>query len=220
MLTWDAQGLVVLSTFAVILCFHHKSHIISSDINTWSAKCYRSITEWICWFPQCMYYNWTTKGHTSSFFLQTPTWFSSLCISGLKSAARNESITNLQLAHSEEHHPQVEKVLTCLLTDLSAEERSIRRGRCTLESALVCPCIKVLPISESDCAMLGLVVMVGVLLQCTVCGISVFEFLLYVVHSIHITTYCLPAVHELNSWTVLLWYLCVQLFSSSWCCYV
>ena len=133
-----------------------------------------------------MYYNWTTKGHTSS-FLQTPTWFSSLCISSLKVAARNESITNLQLAHSEEHHPQVEKLLTCLLTDLSAEERRIKRSR----SVLVCPCIEVFPISESDCAMLGLLVIVeGVLLQCTVCGISMFEFLLYVVHSIHISIYC------------------------------
>ena len=30
-------------------------------------------------------------------------------------------------------------------------------SRCTLESVLVCPCIEVLPLSESDCAMLGLV---------------------------------------------------------------
>ena len=72
----------------------------------------------------------------------------------------------------------MEEVLTCLLTELSAEERRIKRGQCTLESVLVCPCIEALPISESDCAMLGLVVVAGVLLQCTVCGISVFEFLL------------------------------------------
>ena len=134
-------------------------------------------------------------------FLQTPTWFSSLCISSLKVAARNKSITNLQLAHSEEHHPQVEKLLTCLLTDLSAEERRIRRSR----SVLVCPCIEVLPISESDCAMLGLVVMAGVLLQCTVCGISMFEF--FLLSSIPFTYVhtALPAVNEWNSWAVLLW---------------
>ena len=70
----------------------------------------------------------------------------------------------------------MEKVLTCLLTELSAEERRIRKGRCTLESVLVCPCIEVLLINESDCVMLGLVVMDGVL-QSTVCGISVFECL-------------------------------------------
>ena len=123
----------------------------------------------------CMCCSCTTKGCTCSFF-QAPAWFSSLCIFSLKSAARNASITNLQLAHSEEHHPQVEKLLTCLLTDLSAEERRIRRGRCTLESVLVCPCIEVLPVSESDCAMLGLVVMARLLLQCTVCSIGMFEF--------------------------------------------
>ena len=61
-------------------------------------------------------------------------------------------------SHSEEHHPQMEEVLTCLLTDLSAEERRIRRGQCAFESRLVCPCIEVLPVSESDCSMLGLVV--------------------------------------------------------------
>ena len=80
----------------------------------------------------------------------TPEWFFSLCISSLlKGAAKSKSITNVQVTHSEEHHPQVEEVLACLLTDLSAEERMrIGRGQCTLESGLVCPCVEVLPISE------------------------------------------------------------------------
>ena len=80
----------------------------------------------------------------------TPELFFSLCISSLlKGAARNKSITNVQVTHSEAHHPQVEEVLACLLTDLSVEERMrIERGQCTLESGLVCPCIEVLPISE------------------------------------------------------------------------
>ena len=109
-----------------------------------------------------MYCRFTTKGYTP--FFQNPEWFSSLCISSLKGTARNESITDLQLTHSEEHYPQVAEVLTCLLIDLSAEERRIRGGRYALESVLVCPCIEVLPISESDCAMLGLVIP-GVLLH-------------------------------------------------------
>ena len=80
----------------------------------------------------------------------TPELLFRLCISSLlKGAARSKSITNVQVTHSEEHHPQVEEVLTCLLTDLSIEERMrIGRGQCTLESGLVCPCIEVLPISE------------------------------------------------------------------------
>ena len=135
-----------------------------------------------------MYCSWTAKGYVYFLF-------------GLKGTTRNKSITNLQFAHSEEHHPQVEEVLTCLLTDLCAEERRIRRGQCTLESVLVCPCIEALPISESDCAMLGLVVIVeGVLLQCTVCVIGMFEFLL--LSSVPFTFYvhtALPAVHEWNS---------------------
>ena len=92
----------------------------------------------------------------------TPELFFSLCISSLlKGAARNKSITRVQLVHSEERQQQVEVVLTYLLTDLSVEERRrIGRGHCTLESGLVCPCIEVLPIGESNCAMLGLVVMV------------------------------------------------------------
>ena len=58
----------------------------------------------------------------------------------------------MQLFHSEEHRPQVEEVLTYLLTDLSVEERMrIERGQCTVESGLVCPCIEVLPISEWHC---------------------------------------------------------------------
>ena len=58
----------------------------------------------------------------------------------------------MQLIHSERHQPQVEEVLTYLLTDLSVEERMrIERGQCTVESGLVCPCIEVLPISEWDC---------------------------------------------------------------------
>ena len=80
------------------------------------------------------------------------------------------------MTHSKEHHPQVEEVLTCLLTDLYVEEsRRIGRGQCTLESGLVCHCIEVLPISECHCAMLGLVVradMADMLLHCTVCGIN------------------------------------------------
>ena len=146
-----------------------------------------------------MYCSCTTKGCTCSFF-QAPAWFSSLCIFSLKSAARNASITNLQLAHSEEHHPQVEKLLTCLLTDLSAEERRIRRGRCTLESVLVCPCIEVLPVSESDCVMLGLVVVADCYYNVrAVCDISMFEFLL--LSSVPFTYYvhtALLAVHEWN----------------------
>ena len=140
-------------------------------------------------------------------FFQIPAQFSSRCIFSLKGTTRNKSITNLQFAHSEEHHPQVEEVLTCLLTELSAEERRIRRGRCTLESVLACPCIEALLISESDCTMLGLVVMAGVLLQCTVCGISMFEFLLYVVHSIHISIYCFASctwVEWLNCFALIL----------------
>ena len=80
----------------------------------------------------------------------TPDLCFSLCISSLlKGAARNKSITNVQLAHSEECHPQVEEVLTCLLIDLYVEERRrIGKGQCTLESGLVCPCIEVLPIGE------------------------------------------------------------------------
>ena len=80
----------------------------------------------------------------------TPALLLSPCIySLLKGAARSKSITNVQVTHSKEHHPQVDEVLTCLLTDLSVEERMrIGRGQCTLESGLVCPCIEVLPISE------------------------------------------------------------------------
>ena len=91
-----------------------------------------------------------TKDTFASFSQQSTTeWFFSLCISSLlKGAARNKSIS-VQVTHSEEHHPQVEEVLTYLLTDLSVEERRrIGRGQCTLESGLVCPCIEVLPISE------------------------------------------------------------------------
>ena len=113
----------------------------------------------------------------------TPELFFSLCISSLlKGAARNKSITSVQLTHNEEHIQQVEEVLTYLLTDLSAEERKrIGRSQCALESGLVCSCIEVLPISECHCVMLGLVYMVDMLLQCvghggicTVCGISIF----------------------------------------------
>ena len=71
-------------------------------------------------------------------------------------------------------------------------------GRCTLESVLVCSCIEVLPVSESVCAMLGLVVEVGVL-QCTVCGIGIFE--LSLLSSVPFTYYvhtALLAVHEWN----------------------
>ena len=158
---------------------HHKYPLRSHLTLFWPCVI---IMHLVCIYMSCMFCSCTTKGCTCSFF-QAPAWFSSLCIFSLKSAARNASITNLQLAHSEEHHSQVAEVLTCLLTDLSAEERRIRRGRCTLESGLVCPCIEVLPVIESDCAMLGLVVVAGVL-QGTVCGISMFEFLLlYVVHS-------------------------------------
>ena len=57
-------------------------------------------------------------------------------------------MTNVQLAHSEEHRPQVEEVLA-YLTDISVEERRrIGRGQCTLESGLVCPCIEVLQFSK------------------------------------------------------------------------
>ena len=85
-------------------------------------------------------------------------------------------MTNVQLAHSEEHRPQVEEVLT-YLTDLSVEERRrIDRGQCTLESGLVCPCIEVLPISELDCVLLCMVYMVGILLHCTVCSVSMHCF--------------------------------------------
>ena len=92
-----------------------------------------------------------TKDAFASFFQQsTPELFFSLCISSLlKGAARNKSIANVQLAHNEEHQQQVEEVLTYLLADLSVEERGrIGRGQFTLESGLVCPCIKVLPIGE------------------------------------------------------------------------
>ena len=92
-----------------------------------------------------------TKNTFASFPQQsTPELFFSLCISSLlKGAARNKSITNVQLVHSDEHHPQVEEVLMCLLIDLSVEERRrIGKGQCTLESELVGPCIEVLPIGE------------------------------------------------------------------------
>ena len=126
----------------------------------------------------CTVRSWTAKGYIYFHF-------------SLKGTTRNKSITNLQFTHSEEHHPQVEEVLTCLLTDLSAEGRRIRRGQCTLESGLVCPCIEALLISESDCAMLGFVVRVGVLLQCT-CSLwhRHVWVLAVVVRSIHICTYC------------------------------
>ena len=84
-------------------------------------------------------------------------------------------MTNVQLAHSEEHRPQVEEVLS-YLTDLSGEKRRIERGQCTLESGLVCPCIEVLPISKLDCALLCMVYMVGILLHCTVCSVSMHCF--------------------------------------------
>ena len=79
----------------------------------------------------------------------TPELLFRLCISSLlKGAARSKSITNVQLAHNEDH-PQVEEVLTCLLADLCVEERRrIGRGQSTLESGLVCHCIEVLPIGE------------------------------------------------------------------------
>ena len=134
---------------------HHKYPLRSHLTLYWPCVI---IMHLVCIYTSCMYCSSTTKGSIYFFLFQAPAWFSSLCIFSLKSAARNESIANLQLAHSEEHHPQVEKVLTCLLTDLCAEERRIRRERCTLESVLVCPCIEVLPVSGSDCAMLGLVV--------------------------------------------------------------
>ena len=89
-----------------------------------------------------------TKDTFASFFQQsTPELFFSLCISSLlKGAARNKSITNVQLAHNEE---QVEEVLTHLLADFSVEERGrIGRGQCTLESGQVCSCIEVPSISE------------------------------------------------------------------------
>ena len=74
----------------------------------------------------------------------------SFCFASLlKGAARNRSIVSFQLTHSEELRPQVEDMLTYLLTDLTVDEmRRIERGQCTLDSGLVCPCIEVLPISE------------------------------------------------------------------------
>ena len=88
----------------------------------------------------------------------TPAFSVSLCISSfLKGAAKNKNGMTLQLTHSEEHRPQVEEVLTYLLTDLTVEERRrIGRGQCTLESGLVCPCIETLPSSELDCEMVSL----------------------------------------------------------------
>ena len=107
----------------------------------------------------------------------TPEWFFSLCLSSLlKGAARSKRMTNVQLAHSEEHRPQVEEVLA-YLTDISVEERRrIGRGQCTLESGLVCPCIEVLQFSKLDCAMLCMVYMVGILSHCTVCSVSMHCF--------------------------------------------
>ena len=46
-------------------------------------------------------------------FFQARARFFSLCIASLQVAAWKESITNVQLAHSEEYHPYV-----CLLTFL------------------------------------------------------------------------------------------------------
>ena len=133
----------------------------------------------------------------------TPEWFFSLCLSSLlKGAARSKRMMNVQLAHSEEHHPQVEEVLA-YLTDLSVEERRrIGRGQCTLESGLVCPCIEVLQFSKLDCAMLCMVHMVGILSHCTVCSVSMHCFSSCNCGPFHSHNYvhtALLTVHEWNS---------------------
>ena len=111
-------------------------------------------------------------------------------------------MTNVRLVHSEEHRPQVEGVLT-YLTDLSVEERRrIGKGQCTLESGLVCPCIEVLPISKLDCAMLCMVYMVGIVLHCTVCSVSMHCFTSCNCRPFHSHMYIYTAlltVHEWNS---------------------
>lgn len=95
----------------------------------------------------------------------------------------------VQLTHSEEHRPQVEEVLTYLLADLPDDERKrIGRDQYTLEGGLVCPCIEVFPINselELGWTRFSLLYVVS-LLQCTVCGIDLIEFLFLVVCSTHV----------------------------------
>ena len=125
----------------------------------------------------------------------TPAFSVSLCISSfLKGAAKNKNGMALKLTHSEEHRPQVEEVLTYLLTDLTVEERRrIGRGQSTLESGLVCPCIETLPSSELDCEMASLLYSIDMLLH-AICGINISEFLSLVVCSAHSMLCCAPLI--------------------------
>ena len=148
-------------------CCHGKVVQISCNPLPWASGKIQSLSlNWLC-HDHMLYFasspwKWVVtttcqvlvvwlRIHLLPFYQQsTPEWLFTLCISSLlKGAARNKSITRVQLAHSEEHRSQVEEVLTCLLTDLSIEERRrIGKSQCTLESRLVCPCIEVLPIGE------------------------------------------------------------------------
>ena len=104
----------------------------------------------------------------------TPDLFFSLCISSLlKGAARNKSITNVQLAHNEGHQQQVEEVLTCLLAVLK-REGGLGGVSVPLKVDWSVPALKS-SLSVSSTVRCLVWQSCGF---CRVCGISIFESLL------------------------------------------